>query len=283
MSSKQQTSSTLNLSSLSKNALYAPLSTYINEGGGNSNNNTSIHRNLKEKSLYSFLESISDEYHSSRTLLGVENGGQGLKARQIEAKLGQRALTLIKGGIRTLVVKSTSDIDCHEKTVSKRKRGNEIIRLFGSMSHTKRKKVGKSFVGKPFSIHGNVLVKLNRMWNEYVQNLLGKKKKAIDASSEVASLLSTAELVGSLVRISRCKACQSYQGKCGFMVDVTKNTWRIALPKDGSSVEETKLEQISDEAMFKGVIIPKQGTSLLLTILGVEETQTTITRIEITG
>jgi RNase P/RNase MRP subunit p29 len=282
------------LTTLSKNALYAPLKSYIKDEGGSSN--TSVNRNLKEKSLYSFLESVSEEYHSSRTLLGLENGakngGQGLKARHIEAKLGQRALSLIKGGIRTDVAKSTSDLDSTNekpKPSSKRKRSNQIVRLHGSISHTKRKKVCKSIKKEKtnFTIVGGVLVGLNSMWNQYAQSLLSKaylnkKQKLLDIS-EAASLMSTAELVGSFVRISRCQPCLSYQGKSGFLVDVTKNTWRIALPKDGSIMNEKNIKDITDATMFKCMIIPKQGTCIILYIPANEEKSNQGIKIQVSG
>lgn len=286
------------LTTLSKNALYAPLKTYVkDEGNSSGSSNTSINRNLKEKSLYLFLESISDEYHSSRTLLGLENGAktgaQGLKARHIEAKLGQRALTLIKGGIRTDVAKSTSDLDCssNEKSMLKRKRNNQIVRLHGSLSHAKRKKVCKSNCatqGKTkFTVMGRVLVGLNSMWNQYAQTLLSKsclskKQKSLDMS-EAASLMSTAELVGSFVRISRCPSCQSNEGKSGFLVDMTKNTWRMALPKDGSTMDERSIKDITDTTMFKCVMIPKHGSCIVLCIPAKDEKSLKSIRIEISG
>lgn len=279
------------LTSLSNNALYAPLNTYIGEG-----RSTTINSNLKEKSLYSFLESVSQEYHNSRrTLLGFENaaknGGQGLKARHFETKLGQRALTLIKGGIRTEIAKSTSDIHEAQNTlILERKRANRgVVRLHGSLSRTKRKKVCKSAVGKSSRIRAPILVGLNHMWNQYAQSLLsnawmGKKKNVLDAA-EAASLMATAELVGSHVEISKCKSCQSYVGRSGFIVDVTRNTWRIALPQQNetSVVDDTKHEEISNAATFKCVIIPKQGSCIVLKIRHKDENSDKTLRIEING
>ncbi len=152
--------------SLSRNALYSTLKSYTTFQGSTSNTSNNINNNVKEKSLYSFLEKVSIEYHSSTSSLGKlsgTNGGLPLRSRHMESKLAARALTLIGGGSAnaSALVKSTSSFtdvmsiisdDSNRfigntnpsKTKNDRKRKINMIHNFrvnGSLSNKKRKKL----------------------------------------------------------------------------------------------------------------------------------------------
>jgi len=281
MSSDQSSSS--GLKTLSRNALYATLDTYVNDG---STKSSKIIPNLKEKSLYAFMQAVSGEYHSSHTSLGLENGanngGRGLKSRNFEAKLGQRALTLIKGGIGTSIVKSTADmVDSGNSGKRKKSLRNEIIRIPGSISRKKRRRcrneVGAHSTAR--KLDGTVLLGLHKMWEKYAKVLLQKCMCAISFDAEEASsLVATGELVGAFVKIKSSNSCKSHVGKQGYIVEITKNTWRIAIPSDKS----LDISDSNKAAAFKIILLPKKGSSLVLYIQRSDEDNDSI-RIEILG
>jgi RNase P/RNase MRP subunit p29 len=282
MSSEQSSSS--GLKTLSRNALYATLDTYVNDG---STKSSKVSPNLKEKSLYAFMQAVSGEYHSSHTSLGLENGanngGRGLKARNFEAKLGQRALTLIKGGVGTSIVKSTPDL-VNSGISGKRKKElrNEIIRIPGSISRNKRRRcqieVGAHHTGRK-NMDGTVLLGLHKMWEKYAKVLLQKCMCHISFDAEEASsLIATGELVGAFVKIKSSDSCKSHVGKEGYIVEITKNTWRIAVPLDKS----LDVSDSNRAAKVKVILLPKKGSSLVLHIQRSDDDNESI-RIEIVG
>ena len=92
------------------------------------------------------------------------------------------------------------------------------------------------------------LIYLNEAWNEYVRKIIDHHRHAkndgLDHKNQqrkqqhlrnvedpllLHHLLSTVELVGSHVLILKCDQCPSYVGKDGVIVDLTLNTWRIAI------------------------------------------------------
>eukprot|EP00979_Chaetoceros_neogracilis_P006887 scaffold1405_cov220-Chaetoceros_neogracile.AAC.2 len=269
MSSQQSSSS--GLKTLSRNALYATLDTYLNDGSKNPKESP----NLREKSLYTFMQGVSSDYHSSHTSLGLENGanngGRGLKARHYEAKLGQRALTLIKGGIGTSIVKSTTDMVGSSNAAKwKKNNRNVIIRLPGSISGKKRKRC-KNQVGAHHSagkLDGIVLLGLHKMWEKYIRILLQAclLSNPFDAQ-EASSLIATAEIVGAFVKIKSSDSCKSHIGRQGYVVEITKNTWRIAVPVNGS-IDVADSSKIS---IFKVIVVPKKQSSLAMRIRRNEE------------
>lgn len=281
MSSERSSSS--GLKTLSRNALYATLDTYLKDGS----TNPKVSLNLKEKSLYAFMQAVSSDYHSSHTSLGLENGanngGRGLKARHYETKLGQRALTLIKGGIGTRIVKSTSDMvdNSNAGKWKKGRRNNDIIRLPGSKSRKKRKRcqneVDAHHTASKFD--GAILFGLHKMWEKYIKTLLQNCviSNQFDVK-EASSLIATAEFVGAFVKIKSSNSCKSHVGKQGYVVEITKNTWRMAVPVDGS-IDVADARKVT---AFKIIIVPKKESSLVMRIRRNEDDNDSL-YIEISG
>jgi RNase P/RNase MRP subunit p29 len=294
-----------NFASLSRNALYAPLTTYIksteeeeenkNKNGGAGQN---VPKSIREKTLYSFLENISVEYHSSTSFLGKRggnNGGIPLKSRHMENKTAQRALTLIGGGYGTSFAKSTSEMisphgnatDAAPRSLpTKKRRSKKAIHfIHGSVSNKKRKKaIRQQKQSLVKSNHGakvdakvnnvtveytkDILVNLNGMWNKYINTLLLQKRYSFSELGQsskrqgIASLISTAEIVGAYVIIE--SKATSYTGRVGVVVDVTKNTWRVASPLVKSNEEvRTNIHAIKYDAKWKTLLVPKQNSSLM--------------------
>lgn len=262
MDSKNKSSK---LTSLSKNALYAPLNTYLN--GTKRDSNKAVNANLREKALYAFIETISAEYHSPNTSLGLENGahngGLALNARQVEQKLSQRALTLIKGGISSSVVKSTSTMvdgdRMFDRARRREKNDNSLVRLNGSISNKKRKRARNEIANKVAVDNPAVLFGLNQIWKRYMQVLLSNAAN----SKEILSLIASSDLTGAIASVVRCNACKSYRGKIGIIIDTSKNTWKIATPKHSSKVTEEEMKACKE---FKVIVAPKRFSTLLIRI-----------------
>lgn len=243
------------MNSLSRNALYAPLKDYLNETNTPSAN---VSNNIREKSLYSFIERISTEFNSPNTSIGVKNGaihgGRALKSRQVEKILSARSLTLISV-VGSSIVKSTDDMIGGTKGNS-RKRGS-IVRLCGSLSNKKRKRSRKDM--KEFVVDSpGVLVGLNQMWSKYILELLSKSSD----SKRTTALMVSAELIGAFVHVRQSRACRSYVGKAGFIVDITQNTWKICIAKDGSK----DIESMMKCNALKVIILPKRNSTIAVTL-----------------
>jgi RNase P/RNase MRP subunit p29 len=73
------------------------------------------------------------------------------------------------------------------------------------------------------------------MWEKYIRILLQAclLSNPFDAQ-EASSLIATAEIVGAFVKIKSSDSCKSHIGRQGYVVEITKNTWRIAVPVNGS-------------------------------------------------
>jgi hypothetical protein len=233
----------------------------------------------KDKSLFSFLESISTEYHGGSTSLGLRhggnNGGMGISAKQMEQKLSMRALTLIKGGLGTSIVKSTKELFEDGDAIgthTKRKKKRGLIRFEGSISRKKRKR-NNQFIHAPNQNnalkmkddqehhHGEILFGLNGMWKQYILNLLQNEQSVVDITV-LLNVISTAELIGASIEIYRSTAT-SHVGKRGFIIDSTKNTWLIAIPSNGSNNDLTS--QITCN-IWKVLRLPKIGSDLIIDI-----------------
>ena len=292
------------LASLSRNALYAPLIIYSKKQQQDTKKNVNvelqhINNNVREKTLYNFLEKISVEYHSSTSLLrkdGGNNGGLPLRFRQMENKMSQRALTLIGGGCGNTFAKSTSamvsvdegnnaDEAVNSSSQKKRRRNKDFNLVQGSLSNKKRKKaiINQQKMLSQRNKNGGVeintkvkddtkviLVGLNEMWNKYINALLRQKESRLDLQSslrrqEIAALVSTAELIGAFVVI--VSNSTSFTGKTGVVVDITKNTWRVACPVGKTKKESIKnIHAIHDDAKWKVLVVPKVSSSLICII-----------------
>lgn len=149
--------------SLSKDALYAPLSSYINEieentdDGSNNPSTTkaknikprslgayhltgnSIPTNLRQSSLVDWIEKVSNHYHTTRFNSGAS---KSLRKSHIESRLLQRSMLMIGGGIHnpssSLTALSATSTDGKKRLQRKmnwrQKRGERVV------SNKKRKK-----------------------------------------------------------------------------------------------------------------------------------------------
>lgn len=275
--------------SLSRNALYAPLNGYLNKSSKKQN----INNNVKEKSLYLFLEKISVEHHSSTSGLnkfGGTNGGIPLRSRHMESKAAQRALTLIGNGCNIPTAKSTSSVSNENvestsnfrsnRSKGSKRRSNKFIH--GSLSNRKRKRVSKTFEEKledgsnaktrtkspkeenvqDRSITEEVLTGLNSIWNEYfnslmkMHNLSSCSPSNVDSVErfQIANLMSKTELIGAEVLVKDESTNNMIQ--CGILVDETKHTWKIASSsrKYHDSIDEyVTKENVEDSTLVLSV------------------------------
>jgi len=118
----------------------------------------------------------------------------------------------------------------------------------------------------------DTLFGLNKMWNTYIRLLLRDHIPLESKNfkpSEIASLLSSAELVGAFVNIRHCVSHASYCGMSGFIVDISANTWRVAvLPKNVAwEFGEDCMEDLKSKCgnkCWKVVTIPKRRSTLVL-------------------
>ena len=219
--------------SLSRNALYAPLNTYIpnqdaqeatadskngnaivnnnNRNNKKKNNEFGVGKNLQEKTLYKFLHNISTEYHSSTSPLGHlggTNGGCPMRLQHVETKIAQRALTLIGGGCgNAFFAKSTSSIE--PTGISGEGGGdNDTKSHFPSLLTSQKRKKMKRFN----YVHGSLSNK--------------KRKKAIMRQQEKVSGIESNDNVNSNVTTSNKNDDSKVEGggvdTSGIIIDCTK-------------------------------------------------------------
>ena len=139
---------------LSRDALYAPLSSYINDTeeitDGTQNTNTPKRRSLgsyqttgtkipvslRQSTLVDWIEKVSQHFHNS---LFNSGSGKSLHKANIESRLLQRSLLLIGGGIHNPSNSSSMSTDVNRKKKRKlnwkKKRGERVV------SNKKRKKI----------------------------------------------------------------------------------------------------------------------------------------------
>eukprot|EP01083_Nonionella_stella_P248161 859502_1 len=144
---------------------------------------------------------------------------------------------------------------------------NGVFRHNGSMSNKKRKRLqeksGKTNSSQAGDIRGDVLVGLNQMWNEYIDEMLPKKKESSSLfdPAQITSLASKMELIGAYVSIQESRST-SYSGKKGFIVDSTKNVWKIAIQKGDKSPSD--FESLNQCNEWKLIMLPKRDSALLI-------------------
>lgn len=293
---------TLELKVLSRNSLYAPLSSYAKGTGSDAQATirsaiTVRNKNLKEKALFSFLNDVSAEYHNSSNNSvicngGGTNGGRPISSKHMESKLARRALKLIGGGIGTSLAQDTSLLvegTNHKAVVMKKKRRSEQKEhnIPGYKSKRQRKramaKIGRdgkqtSTSSSDSSENTQIFLCLHEMWTKYIQMVFNQQlTKATGVNlntAKMASLFSNVELVGAFVKIKRCDSNRSLCENVGMVVDVTVNTWRIAFTNSSSfndkSLEE--LDNVKPTCVSKGEdlhgirwkekVVPKKGSIL---------------------
>lgn len=249
---------------------------------------------------------------------GTGDGGRVDKAMRntVENKLSNRSLVLVGGGIHTYTPATTSSggdaksggLARSSKRKRKRVGGNGV---FGCKSHRQRKKVlGKAIeqikssqsAATPTTHElddevGNIVESLHKMWIDYIQQILSpliQKKNSAAASipletrKEVSTALATSEHVGMAATIVSCPSRRHLASKRCIVLDETMDTLKIAIMKkrpeeaqkkatetnDGSGAKRAKLYQ------WKVVLIPKQGTSLDVSVQLSSATDKIVVRLE---
>jgi RNase P/RNase MRP subunit p29 len=226
-----------NRSSLSRNALYAPLIAYEQQTVDPSAymlKRNNVPSSIRESSLLQFLQSLGE-----------------LSIREVQDRIQQRAVTLMGGdGIKSRFKKAT-----------KQRGGGGGAGVVGVLSNRQRKRMvtnqtkqqrpgasGESERKDSF----NILLTMNAQWNIYIGKLLVVTRDEWsddDASVLSQKLASHLELAGAFVRITACCAHKQWVGREGMIVETTVNTWRMAwirgngappkllvVPKHGSQV-----------------------------------------------
>ena len=253
------------LSSLSRNALYAPLIAY-----GQQNVNPSAYMltrknvpsSIRESSLIEFLQAV---------------GQQQLSLQNVEERIQQRALTLVGGGTtskssRKKQSKEENVIRNQQHLLSNRQRKKFLMirqqqQQHGTKNNDKKKKE-ETF---------HLLLQLNARWNDYVRKLVneGDLSNTIAMSRKLASHL---ELVGAFVRITKCSAHKQWVGREGMIVGMTVNTWRIAwIPRHVFAIKHNSNTPYC--CMWKLLVVPKHGSQVAFSmpLHDKDENATTVT------
>lgn len=175
----------------------------------------------------------------------------------------------------------------NKKTERKKKRNFQKLSLYnqpvyGSISNRQRKKMMKKKKLESTTTTSNitskvetsVLFSLNQMWNDYFLQLLNhsgndcfhryekdrkedtQQQQIVLHNDQISRLVSNAELVGAYVQIDQCKSCLNYTGKNGIVIQITKNTWKIA------SYNKNNAKSL----IHKVWTVPKKGTILTLRV-----------------
>jgi hypothetical protein len=282
---------------LSKNALYTPLNAYDQTAVEPSNymaSQSAIPKYLQESSLVEFLRSVSVAYH--RTYVSVKaakNGGsRPLSLFDVNDRIRQRAVSLLGGGIHAAVKPNNSQAPRQGQTSSRRQRRKRGRANNANVDISQKKQK----LSSNEQIH--FLRGLNTKWNEYISNVLELEE---NTSSEVilgraASVMGQVDLVGAHLRIVKCTQKHRLEGKTGVLVDISKNTWKVAVLKSvkGSithsndkntnnlSEEPTSKEGTSESIRneMQLLVIPKRGSSLVLLIPAHAATSRTSDRMD---
>lgn len=281
---KKSNSGVQDFGSLSRNALYAPLTSYVSQESNRQKEKKqqNLNNSVKEKSLYTFLEKVSVEYHNSTSNLSKlsgTNGGLPLRSRHMEAKVAQRALTLIGNGCDVQIAKSTSNLsirDTENSHTMQRKRKVCSNFIHGSLSRRKRKRsighnetMENQIETKDCTFTKQMLIGLNSIWKDYIailmkQNKLHNARESIDRS-KISNLLSNAELIGAEVFIKGESSSSNNFIQAGVLIDESEKTWKIASPKNGSTKIYDSFS-VGDDTKYQIHVIPKAGRLLLFQV-----------------
>ena len=131
---------------------------------------------------------------------------------------------------------------------------------------------------------GNIVEKLHKMWTKYIQQNLNlsqlKTKNRADAASiplesrkEIATILATSEHVGMAATIVACPSRRHLVQQRCIVLNETKETYKIAIRKSRPAQAQKKEAATRDADatctklyQWKVVIIPKNGTSLYISV-----------------
>lgn len=84
----------------------------------------------------------------------------------------------------------------------------------------------------------NTIIGLNEVWTSYIKLLLRdhmpfEQSKNNIQPNEIASLLSSVELVGAYMKTTRCVSHLSHCRRSGYIFDESANTWMVAIVLNG--------------------------------------------------
>ena len=254
---------------LSKNVIYAPLSSYTDTPPTPVSKETPEQSSLlddptnSKTRLYSVLINISKKYHGHVP-------SKVLRENMLDARLMQRALTLVGGGIN-------NSLNATNKNNRKRKREH-------ALSNNNRKKKQQQHVlanpsnsndEKEFTPTNNkkngiynlprtletqeVLSTINKMWNDHVQrNIINWNCYDI---KQLSTKLANIEVGGAYMRIvSSNNIHPKLIGQNGIILEESKNTWMIALTDYYCNTTASKKKKYDEEIQV--IRVPKVGTSL---------------------
>ena len=234
---------------LSKSSLYAPLAAYEQDSVLPSQyltNKKRVPESVKESSMVELLVQVSQDINQHRSItIGKNNGSKALSQSEVDARIRQRGLTLVGGGI-------------NNDRIRREKRAKDSINI----SNRTRKRVLKASQKQssfPFHLsHVNSIAALHEMWNDYFNELLPKgvvnPSITTPLSLHLAPMMDQVELVGAYATITSCKGHNQMVGKEGYVVGMTANTWKMI------QLAKTKREH------DKFLIVPKEGSILLLRV-----------------
>jgi hypothetical protein len=205
--------------------------------------------------LCQFYEIVSQDYHRNCSSSEARNtASRPLAASELSDRVLTKSLTLIGGGYN----KGLQSSGRRRKTNAKKKRRRRKATKWTDLSSTQL-----GFVQK-----------LNICWNDYVWKIL-KCTRGINIPVASLNALKQARLewMGARVRVESCMSNPSWCKRRGIVVQITKETWVVALDQSLPSSEgvSTKVNETSIRGA-QTIILPKRGTALVALLpLPIEE------------
>jgi hypothetical protein len=258
---------------LSRNALYAPLVAYEQtqvDPTAYMGNQKAVPSSLKESALSSFLQSIGEDYHRNRAT-GADpknNGSRPLTVSDMDDRLRQRTVTLVGGGVNS-AMSSSSRKPC-AKAKGRRRPRPEWNKVEGILA--------KNDAAMDDSL--KFLRELNDRWNVYMFQLLNVDSKTVQQfeapiiKSRLTVARKSMDLAGAHVQIKECTQKRDLTGILGVLLGETNNTWSVVIR---SGTRRRKRRKLAKSGSTKGcgdpkstpntigtevVVVPKRGSSL---------------------
>jgi len=200
---------------LSKDALYAPLSSYLNELttatdftkaptttpkmrslGSYIVTGKNIPVNLRQSSLVDWIEKVGEHYHATQ----FNSGGKSLRKTAIESRLLQRSVLMIGGGIHNptshLTTLSTTSTDAKKRLERKigwrQKRGYQVV------SNKKRKRIKSNLESSKNTVL-NTSVDMSKSGNEATKEGL----QSAQSAQKVANITELPSFENFLIALHR--------------------------------------------------------------------------------
>lgn len=243
-------------STLSKDALYAPLAAYEQDKVSASHyliHKKRVPENIKESSMVEFLVQVSQHVNRNRLLTtGKNNGSKALSQSDVDTRIRQRGLTLIGGGINKEWGHGKRANTNKSTIPSNRKRKRTLL-----VAATNNK---TSFPFDPVTGHHFSL--LNNLWNDYfllllptITDMMWCDPTTISSLSvRLAPIMDRVELVGAHVTIVSCNSQKGVTGTSGYVAKVTANTWTIVKLATSKGTHD------------KVLVVPKKGSIISLRV-----------------